>query len=84
MMAIPAVGSRRFASSEAVVDVAPVIWTGIGGVDAELLDGIDRLQHALDLRPAGLAQVNLAAGEAPRPYSADRHQAWLQRRRIDA
>ncbi len=51
-MAIPAVGSRRFASGKSVVDVAPVIGAGVGCVDAELLDGIDRLQHALDLWPA--------------------------------
>ena len=35
---------------------------GVGGIDAELLDGIDRLQHALDLRPAGDAQQDFAAG----------------------
>ena len=61
-MAICAIGTRRFASGKAVVDVAPVIWTGIGRINADLLDRIDRLQHALDLRPPGLAQENLAAG----------------------
>ena len=61
-MAIRAVGAWRFTSSEAVVDVAPVIGTGIGRINADLLDRIDRLQHALDLRPPGLAKVNLTAG----------------------
>ena len=61
-MAISAVRARHFAGGEAVVDVAPVIGAGIGGVDADLLDRIDRLQHALDLRPPGLAKVNLTAG----------------------
>jgi len=28
--------------------------------------------------------LRLAVGEAPRPYTRDRHRAWLLRRRIDA
>ena len=41
-MAVCAVGTRRFASGKAVVNVAPVIGAGVGGVDADLLDRIDR------------------------------------------
>ena len=40
----------------------PVIGSGVGGIDAERFDGVDRLQHALDLRPAGEAQEDFAAG----------------------
>ena len=43
------VRARCVANSEAVVNVAPVIGTGVGGIDADLLDDIDRLEHALDL-----------------------------------
>ena len=34
----------------------------VNRIDAERLNGIDHLQHALDLRPAGQAQQNLTAG----------------------
>jgi hypothetical protein len=51
-------------------------------IDAVEQIGID----AADACPDHWRHVHnrLAAGEAPRPYSADRHRAWLQRRRIDA
>lgn len=39
-----------------------MIGTGLSGIDADRLDGIDRLQHSLDLRPTGNAQQDLAAG----------------------
>ena len=39
-----------------------MIGRGVGGIDAERLYGIDRLQHALDFRPAADAQQDLAAG----------------------
>jgi hypothetical protein len=29
-------------------------------------------------------QLRIAAGETPRPYTRERHRAWLLRRRIDA
>ena len=37
-----------------------MIGTSIGWIDAELLDGVDSLEHALDLGPAGKAEKNLA------------------------
>ena len=38
-----------------------MIGTRIDRIDAELLDGVDGLEHALDLGPAGKAEQNLAA-----------------------
>src|ERR1700722_7335223 len=38
-----------------------MIGTSVNGIDAELLDGIDGLEHALDLGPAGKTEKNLAA-----------------------
>ena len=38
-----------------------MIGTSIHRIDAELLDGVDGLEHALDLGPAGKAEQNLAA-----------------------
>ena len=35
---------------------------GVAGIDADRLHGVDRLKHALNLRPAIDAQQNLAAG----------------------
>src|SRR3982074_2115150 len=39
----------------------PVIRTGVRRVDADLFNGIDCLQHALDLRPACDSQQNFTA-----------------------
>ena len=61
-MLIAAVGARLISGAEAIVDMPPVIGRGVGWIDAERLDGVDRLQHALDLRPAADAQQDLAAG----------------------
>ena len=61
-MLLARVGARCVASREPVVNMPPVIGTGVGGIDAELLDGVDRLQHALDVRPARDAQKDFAAG----------------------
>src|SRR5579883_948423 len=41
--------------------MTPVIRRGVGRIDAERLDGIYRLQHALDFRPPADPQQNLAA-----------------------
>src|SRR6266851_4010799 len=54
--------SRPLADGQAIVDVLPVLWRGIGRIDAERLDGVDGLQHLLDLRPPGNAQQTFAAG----------------------
>src|SRR5260370_25355387 len=56
------VGSRLLADGQAVVDVLPVVGCGISRIDAERLDGVDRLQHLLDLRPPGNAQKTLPTG----------------------
>src|SRR5260370_29682126 len=56
------VGSRLLADGQAIVDVLPVVGCGIGWIDAERLDGVDRLQHLLDLRPPGNAQKSLPTG----------------------
>ena len=39
-----------------------MVGRDIGGIDAERLDGVDGLQHALDLRPAVDLQQDVAAG----------------------
>jgi hypothetical protein len=44
------------------VDVPPVVRRNVGRIDAQRLDGINRLQHAFDLRPAVYPQQTLPAG----------------------
>ena len=56
------VRSRLFPDGQAIVDVLPVVQRRVGRIDAERLDGIDRLQHLLDLRPPGNAQQTFPAG----------------------
>ena len=56
------VGSRPLAHGHAIVDMLPVLWSGIDRIDAERLDGIDGLQHLLDLGPSGNLQQTFAAG----------------------
>ena len=60
----------------------PKVERVLQAIDAVEQLGID----AADACPDHWRHVHnrLAAGEAPRPYSPDRHRAWLQRRRIDA
>src|SRR3984893_724909 len=53
---------RDRARRQAVVDVPPVVRRNVGRIDAQRLDGINRLQHALDLRPAVYPQQTLPAG----------------------
>ena len=43
------------------MDVLPVIRRGVGRIDAQRFDGVDRLQHTLDLGPAIHAQQAVAA-----------------------
>ena len=52
-MAVCGVGARRFAGREPVVELPPMIGTSISWIDAELLDGINALEHKLDLGPSG-------------------------------
>src|SRR5258706_10190372 len=56
------VWSRPLADRHTIVDVLPVLWGGIGRIDAKRLDGIDGLQHLLDLGPSGNLQKTFAAG----------------------
>ena len=44
------------------MDVLPIVRGGVSRVDAERLDGINNLQDAFDLRPAGESQKDIAAG----------------------
>src|SRR5260221_5449563 len=67
-MLLARVAARRVTCGEPVVNVSPVIGTGVGGIDAELLDGVDRQQHALHVRPARDAQKDVASG----PHGANR------------
>src|ERR1700677_3513095 len=60
-MAVRGVGARRFAGREPVVELPPMIGTSVSRIDAKLLDGINGLEHTLDLGPAGKAEKNLAA-----------------------
>jgi len=71
-MTFPRIGARRVTGHEAVVNVTPMVRANVHRIDADLLHCIDRLQHALDLRPAGLAQVNLSA----RPHKRHRRKSF--------
>ncbi len=44
------------------MDVVPIVWGCVSRVDAERLDGVNNLQHALDLGPARETQQDVAAG----------------------
>ena len=57
-----AISAWRFADGHPVVDVAPMVRRNVDRVDAARLDGVDELEHALDLRPAIGAQQDVAAG----------------------
>src|SRR5579884_971590 len=60
-MLFAAVGARRLTGDESVVEMPPMIWGSVSGIDAERLHCVDRLQHALDLWPAADAQQDFAA-----------------------
>ena len=57
-----AVRPRPFANRQSVMDVPPVLGRGIGRIDAERFDDIDRVEDFLDFRPAGETQQALPAG----------------------
>lgn len=61
-MARAGVPSWRLAGRQAVMDVTPIVRRCIGGVDAYAFDGVDHLQHLLDLCPTGDPQEDVAAG----------------------
>ena len=54
--------ARRLVDGQSVVDVLPVVRRNIGRIDAERLDGVNGMQHTLDLGPTVHAQEDVAAG----------------------
>ena len=52
----------------------------------EAIDAVERLIDPANACPDHWRHVHnrLATGEPPRPYTADRHRAWLKRRRLGA
>ena len=67
-MALHRVGAWRLAGGKAVVNVPPMIGRDLDWIDADGLDRVDELEHALHLRPAVNAQQDVAA----RPHGRDR------------
>ncbi|MDA9495142.1 hypothetical protein XI08_39925 [Bradyrhizobium sp. CCBAU 11361] len=65
MVARAGVGPWAFVDGQAVVNVMPIFWGSIGGVDPERLHSFDQLQHALDLGPAGKSQKTFSARADP-------------------
>ena len=60
-MLLLGIGSRLISAGQTIVEVSPMIWGSVGGINAKQLYRIDRLQYALNLRPAADAQQDLAA-----------------------
>ena len=54
-------GRRCFVDRQPVMHMMPIVRRGVGRINAERLDGIDQLQHALYLWPARQAQQAFAA-----------------------
>lgn len=52
------VPTRRLVARPTVLNVPPMIWCNVSGIDAERVDRVDVLQHPLDLRPAERQQQN--------------------------
>lgn len=69
---------------------ADILLTAIGWPNVEKVLKIIDAVEAIDIDPADAspdywrhAHSRLAAREAPRPYTRQRHEAWLLRRRIE-
>src|SRR5712691_920011 len=60
-MAAVRVGSQPLADGQAVMDLPPVVGRSVRGIDPKRLDGVDRLQHLLDLRPTGKVKQAFSA-----------------------
>src|SRR5262249_13213308 len=56
------VAARHFVDRQAVMNVMPMVRRGVGRIDTERLDSINRLQDLLDFRPAREAQQDFCAG----------------------
>ena len=61
-MLVAAIGPRLVSGAKTIVDMPPVIRRGVGWINVEGLDGVDRGEHPLDLGPSADAQQKLAAG----------------------
>src|SRR5579875_1187924 len=61
-MLLARVGAWLVADGETVMKVPPVFRRDVGRIDVERFDGVDRLQHPLDLRPAIHPQQDFATG----------------------
>ena len=71
-MLLAAVRARDLARGQPIVNVPPVIGTGISWIDADLFDRIDQFQHPLDPGPARNSEETLTA----RPHIGDRREAF--------
>src|SRR3546814_17124001 len=60
-VALGCVGARLVAGGQTVVNVTPVIRRYVSRIDVQRLHGVDRLEHALDLRPTVGAKQYLPA-----------------------
>ena len=60
-MLLRGVSAGRFTDGHTVVDVPPMIGRNVYRLDAARLDGVDVVEHALDLRPAIGAQQDVTA-----------------------
>ncbi|MEI9420822.1 DUF2840 domain-containing protein [Mesorhizobium sp. Cs1299R1N1] len=86
-----AVGAGRRCSSVAYVRPgAEILLTAIGWPKVEkileIIDAVEAISiDATDVSPEYWRHVHsrLAARESPRPYTRQRHEAWLLRRRIE-
>ncbi|MEI9426253.1 DUF2840 domain-containing protein [Mesorhizobium sp. Cs1299R1N3] len=86
-----AVGAGRRCSSVAYVRPgAEILLTAIGWPNVEkileIIDAVEAISiDATDVSPEYWRHVHsrLAARESPRPYTRQRHEAWLLRRRIE-
>ena len=56
------IGPRLMPDGQAAVDMAPMVRRDVARIDADRFHGVDRLKHALNLRPAIDAQQDFAAG----------------------
>jgi hypothetical protein len=56
------IGSRLFASGQAIVDMAPMVRRRVGGIDAGGFHRVDCPHNLANVRPANDAQQDLGAG----------------------
>ena len=61
-MALARIGPRFVTDGEAAMDVAPMVRRNVARFHAERFHRIDRLEHALHLRPTNAVQQDFTAG----------------------